>query len=180
MQVNITARHLELTPAIASYVTKKLEKCEKYFDNLIWAQMILVVEKYRQLVLHAGNMTFRAKDESIDLYAAIDLVVDKMDKQLKKYKEISKTKRKTSLSASYKAAALIKNRKLPLNKANETFQLITETKSFDVKPQTIREAVDQMESLGYSFFMFLNEKSEQINLVYRRENGTYGLIEPRV
>ena len=92
MQVNITARHLELTPALANYVYKKIEKCEHFSDHLVWAQVILSVEKYRQvaeLVIHASKITFRSKEESTDMYAAIDLAVDKMDKQLRKHKEIA-------------------------------------------------------------------------------------------
>jgi ribosomal subunit interface protein len=78
MQVNITARHLELTQSLADYVRKKVERCERFFDNLVWAQAILSVEKYRQvaeIIIHAGKTTFRSKEESIDLYAAIDLAL---------------------------------------------------------------------------------------------------------
>src|SRR4029077_12992699 len=90
MQVNITARHLKLTPAIAEYVQKKLEKAKRFFDHLIWAQVILDVTKNRhkaEILIHASGSTFTAKEESTDLYAAVDLATDKIDEQLRRFKE---------------------------------------------------------------------------------------------
>src|SRR3954468_17222726 len=90
MELNITARHLKLTPAIADYAQKKLEKARKYFDHLIWSQVILDVEKNRHIaefIIHAAGHTFTAKEVSADLYAAIDLASDKMDEQLRRFKD---------------------------------------------------------------------------------------------
>src|SRR5688572_24949239 len=90
MELHMTARHLKLTPAIADYAQKKLEKAKKYFGALIWAQVILDVEKNRHIaefVIHAAGHTFAAKQESADLYAAIDLASDKLDEQLRRHKE---------------------------------------------------------------------------------------------
>src|SRR3989338_3437498 len=97
MRISITARHLELTQAIVDYVQKKVERAQRYFDHLIWAQVIFSVEKHRhivEIVVHASGTTLRAKEEAGDLYASIDLAMDKMDSQLKKYKEKLKSKRK--------------------------------------------------------------------------------------
>ena len=183
MQVNITARHLDLTPALASYVRKKVERCERYFDHLIWAQVILTVEKYRQvaeIVIHAAKMTFRSKEESIDLYAAIDLALDKIDKQLKKHKEISKSNRKAKASKISKLS-MPDTGKIPSLKSDENSKhMISEIKRFDVKPSTVSEALDEMELLGYKFYMFLNAQTSQINVVYKRDNGSFGLIEPEM
>src|SRR5436853_221242 len=90
MELNITARHLKLTSAIADYAQKKLEKAKRYFGQLIWVQVILDVEKNRHIaefVVHAAGHTFTAKEESSDLYAAIDLASDKIDEQLRRFKE---------------------------------------------------------------------------------------------
>jgi len=107
MQVKITARHLKLTDAIDSYARKKVEKAQHYFSNVVNVQVILSVDKYRhmcEIILHTGHTgsksIFRAKEVSTNLYAAIDLAMDKMDNQLKKIKEISKTHRKDKLKAS--------------------------------------------------------------------------------
>lgn len=184
MQVNITARHLDLTPPLANYVQKKVEKCEKYLDHLVWAQVILSVEKYRQvaeIVIHAAKITFRSKEESIDLYAAIDLAVDKMEKQLKKHKEITKVHRQARKGVpAEKSVGTIRGKSLPAKEAETGKYLISEVKRFDVRPSTIREAIDEMELLGYSFYMFMNAETSQVNVVYRRENGSYGLIEPQI
>src|SRR5580704_3015357 len=90
MQVNITARHLKLTPAIGDYVQKKLEKAKRFLDHLIWAQVVLDVSKQRhsaEVIIHAAGHTFTAKEESLDLYAAVDLASDNIDEQLRRYKE---------------------------------------------------------------------------------------------
>lgn len=90
MRLHVSARHLKLTDSIAAYIEKKLQKAERYFNQLIWAQAILEVQKHRHLaefVMHGAHRTFRAKAEAGDLYAAIDLAIDKMDQQLRKYKE---------------------------------------------------------------------------------------------
>ncbi|MBN1823595.1 MAG: ribosome-associated translation inhibitor RaiA [Endomicrobiales bacterium] len=176
MQINITARHLELTKPLADYVRKKVERCERYFNHLVWVQVVLSVEKkYRQsaeVVIHAKNNTFRAKEESIDLYAAIDLCVDKMEKQLKKHKEISKVHRRDK-AAIYKSM-VDDIASFPANRVSE----ITEVKRFDVKPTTIKEAINEMQLMGYAFYMFLNADTSRINVVYQRNNGTYGILEP--
>lgn len=185
MQINITARHLNLTQPLADYVRKKVERCERYFDEIAWAQVILSVEKYRQVaevIIHVGKHVFRAKEESIDLYAAIDLAVDKMDKQLKKQKEISKVHRKAKTGRSSRAKALpipsgsIFSYEDPSSPKNK----ISEVKRFDIKPVTIAEAISEMELLGYSFYMFLNADSDQINVIFRKDNGSLGLLEPEI
>src|SRR5471030_50309 len=96
MQVNITARHLKLSPAISDYVQKKLEKAKRFMDHLIWAQVVLDVSKQRhsaEIIIHAAGHTFTAKEESIDLYAAIDLASDNIDEQLRRYKERHRERR---------------------------------------------------------------------------------------
>jgi len=182
MQVNISARHIALTPAIADYVEKKVGRCERFFDHLVWAHVILSVEKYRQVaevVIHAKKTTFRAKEESTDLYAAIDLTIDKMEKQLKKHKEISKVHRK-SKTTLLKTPADKREKILSLTETETSKYLLSEVKRFDIKPVSVPEAIDEMELLGYQFFMFLNAETSQINVIYKRENGSYGLLEPQL
>lgn len=178
MQLNIVARHLELTQAIADYVRKKVEKSEKYFQKIVWAQVILSVEKYRQLaeiVLHAGGSTFRSKEESIDLYAAIDLAADKIDAQLRRYKEKSKVHRKSKDNAA-------KREKLGISftTSSKDKHFVSEVKRFDIKPFSVSKAIDEMKHQGYSFFMFLNSETSHINVVYKKDNSSYGLLEPQI
>src|SRR3989344_4625094 len=96
MQLNITARHLELTPALSDYVHKKVEKAQKYFDAIIWAQAILSVEKHRhiaEVVVHTPGNTFRTKGEAGDLYSAVDLATHKLDLHLTRIKDKRKNHR---------------------------------------------------------------------------------------
>jgi putative sigma-54 modulation protein len=144
--------------------------------------VILSVEKNRQIVeivLHAGGNTFRAKEESIDLYSAIDIAVEKMDKQLKKLKEMTKLHRKSKTEAAEFAAERTKKRLSTTSKQTGK-DLIAEVKSFEVKPMSTAEAIDEMELLGFGFYMYFNEGASQINVVYKKNNGAYGLIEPEM
>src|SRR3989339_2117826 len=154
MQVNITARHLDLTPSLAEYVRKKMQKCERIFERIVWSQVVLSVEKNRQIVeivLHAAEHTFRAKEESIDLYAAIDLAVDKMDKQLKKLKEMSKLHRRSRSESA--AMAVQRGKKRVATTSKHTGKdIIAEVKTLEIKPMSSAEAIDEMELLGYGFY----------------------------
>ncbi len=183
MQINITARHLKLTNAIDSYVRKKISKAGKFYDgDDVWVHVILSVEKNRQITevnFHVGKLTFRVKEESPDLYASIDLTIDKLEKQLRKQKEISKSHRKGNLQLS-------KEKK---KEAEEVFSYdtmedsrtkISEIKRFDVKPVTIEEAIEDMDRLGYKVYMFLHDKTEKINVLYRNDSGYLVLLEPEM
>src|ERR1700719_1138337 len=90
MEIQLTVRHTKVTPAISAYVKQKVERAQKYFDHIVWGQVILVVEKRAhnaEIVIHAPRQTFRALATAADLYSAVDLATDKIDVQLKKYKE---------------------------------------------------------------------------------------------
>lgn len=182
MQVNITARHLELTQALADYVQKKVERCERYLEHLVWAQVILSVEKYRQeaeIVIHAARITFRSKEESLDLYAAIDLAVDKIEKQLKKHKEKTKINRKAKLAVSIqKKIPLSPEKTVPYEELIADQNMITEVRRFDMKPMSFRDAVREMDLLKYKFYMYMSAETRKISVIYRRDNGSLGLIEP--
>ncbi|MCB4792483.1 MAG: ribosome-associated translation inhibitor RaiA [Elusimicrobia bacterium] len=177
MQINISARHLKLTNPIADYIQKKVERCEKYFDHIVWAQVIISVEKHRQLaeiVIHAKKITFRSKEESTDLYAAIDLALDKIEKQLKKHKEIVKNihKQKTSM---IQISDLDK-----LDFDLENFgKNIDEIKQYDIKTLSVEEAIREMIKIKDKFYMFNNIETSKINVVYLKDQNSYGLIRPK-
>lgn len=182
MQINITARHLKLTSAIDSYVRKKVSKSGKFFDgDDVWAHVILSVEKNRQITeinFHIGKMAFRAKEQSPDLYASIDLTVDKLDKQLRKQKEISKIHRKENLEVSKEKKSSIDV--FSYDTMEDSRTKISEIKRFDLKPVTIEEAISEMDILGYRVYMFLNNKTEKVNVLYRNDSGSLVLLEPEI
>jgi putative sigma-54 modulation protein len=180
MHINITARHIELTKSLADYVNLKVEKAEKYLSTLVWAQVILSVEKYRhvaEVVVHGAQTTFRAKEESLDLYAAIDLALDKLEIQLKKFKEKMKAHRNGPLGADRS----MRRTGLPAETNGKTSKFkITEIKQFDLKPLSINEAIKELIAQDYKFYMFMNTATSNINLVFVKDDGSYGLIEPQM
>ncbi|AKL97464.1 ribosome hibernation-promoting factor, HPF/YfiA family [Endomicrobium proavitum] len=182
MQINITARHLKLTDAIGSYVRKKVSKASKFYDgDDVWAHVILSVEKSRQIteiIFHVGKLAFRVKEQSLDLYASVDLSVDKLEKQLRKQKEISKIHRKKNLKAA-------KDKKADLDafsydSMEDSGTKISEVKRFDLKPRTINEAIEDLDVLGYRVYMFLNEQTDSVNVLYRNDSGSIVLLEPEI
>lgn len=178
MKINISSRHLELTPAIADYVHKKVSHLEHYFDGVVWAQVILTVEKYRQIceiVLHAPRMTFRAKEESPDLYAAIDLATDKAVRQLQRYRDKLKLRRKKKTP---KPATVLANiNVIAAENVQRPIPPITEKKQFEIKTMHLSQAIEEMENMKYKFFVFMDEANNRLSVVYRRDNGSYGLLE---
>ena len=177
MQINISARHLKLTNPLAEYIQKKVEKCEKYFDHLVWAQVIISVEKHRQLaeiIIHAKKITFRSKEESSDLYAAIDLALSRIEKQLKKHKEIVKSSHKSSASME----KFEESDDLTLD-VESLISNIDEIKQYDMKKLSIHNAISEMKKLGDKFYMFINDESTKVNVVYIKGVNSYGLLKPK-
>ena len=169
MEIHITARHIRLTQPIRAYVEQKVSKAQKYFNHIVWAQVILSVEKranQAEVVIHGARHTFRVQASGADLYSAIDLVSDKIDAQLKKYKERIRDRHKgqgSELEA------------VPVTVPGEmTFSVVKQ----ELKPMSREEAVDEMDELGHNFRLFMDSSSGQMNVVYRREDDSYGLVQP--
>ncbi len=182
MQINITARHLKLTDAIGSYVKQKISKAGKFFTgDDVWAHVILSVEKNREITeitFYTGGKTFRVKEENEDLYASIDLAIDKLNKQLRKQKEISKIHRKANLKVS--KSKKVKIDVFSYDTMQDSRTKISEIKRFDVKPVSIDKAIEEMDSLNYRVYMFLNEDTEKINVLYRNDSGSLVMLEPEI
>jgi putative sigma-54 modulation protein len=138
----------------------------------------LSVEKNRQITeiaLRVGKLFFTAKEQSIDLYASIDLAIDKLDRQLKKQKEISKIRRKNNLK--------ILNKKLNMRKISsydvteDSTLKISKVQRFDLKPANIEDAIYEMDNLGYKAYMFKDEGSRKISVLYRDNDNSLVLLE---
>ncbi|MDR0956305.1 MAG: ribosome-associated translation inhibitor RaiA [Endomicrobium sp.] len=181
MQINITTRHLKLTDAIYSYIRKKILKYNTlYGSDTVWVHAILSVEKNRQIteiIFNDGKLSLRAKEESTDLYTSIDLSINKLKKQLKKQKEISKFHRKTNLKT-------LKTKKNAIEEAfsydamDDSKIKISEIKRFDLRPVTVEDAINEMDNLGYRVYMFKNESSDKVSVLYRNDSGSIVLLEP--
>ncbi|MBT1075533.1 ribosome hibernation-promoting factor, HPF/YfiA family [Geobacter grbiciae] len=178
MQITTTFRHMEQSDALKGYAAEKLERVKKYIDEPITAQVFLTVEKIRhmaEVTLTAKGVTIKAAEETNDMYAAIDAVVDKIERQLRRYKERLK---------NHKPA--VDNRALEVQKTILTAEsidqqqepVIVRSKTITIKPMSVEEAVMQMDLLHKDFLVFTDSTTEVINVVYRRKDGNYGLIEP--
>lgn len=169
MQIHITARHIRLTQPIRNYVEQKLHKAEKYFNHIVWAQVILSVEKrthQAEVVLHAGRQTLRSLAKGVDLYSAIDLASDKIDGQLKKHKERIRDHHKGSPSDLDQVAA-----EAP---GAVRFAVVKQ----ELRPMTREEAADEMDELGQKFRLFLDSANGQVAVVYRRDDDSYAVLQP--
>ena len=170
MKYNIRGNKIDVTQAINDYLESKLSKVEKYFDDDVEAKAIISAKGREQKVevtIWSGKYNVRAEEVNEDLYSAIDLVVDKLERQLKKYK--SKLNSKKVVKEDY------------LPEIEEYFeeeeQNVVRRKQVFLKPIDEDEAITQMELLGHTFFVFKNVETDKINVVYKRNDGDYGIIE---
>jgi putative sigma-54 modulation protein len=171
MKLNIKGRNIEVTDALRQYIEKRLSKFSKFLNDLSEAVVTISTEKFTHkidVLLKVNGHLIQAEGKTEDLYSAVDQVVEKLEKQVIKYKEKIQNKNKKDNT---------KNLAVFEEKA-ETVKRIVKFKKFDLRPMTPEEAVDQMELLDKDFFIFLNSFTGDVNLVYRRKDGNYGLIEP--
>lgn len=182
MNLIIRSRHFDVTDSIEEYIRKKMEKLNKYFDQIMDANATLSAEKNRQIfevTLQAKKAIIRAEEDSDDMYTSIDRVVEKLERQIKKYKEKLYAKTYNEQNRS-KESNVIDNQEIDeISQENEDVRIV-KTKRFVIKPMSPEEASLQMELLGHSFYVFNNELTNQINVIYKRKDGNFGLIEPDI
>ena len=178
MQVSVTFRKIEPSNTLRRYAQEKLYRIKKYVEDPIEAHVVLSVEKFRHIAevnINANGFRLNGEEETGDLYSAIDMVVDKVEAQIKKYRH--KIKKRKSDSGS--KPLLMKMNVL----ASESFEedrepQIIKTKQINAKPMDVDEAVMQMDLANSEFLVFTNAMTSSINVIYRRKDGNYGLIEP--
>jgi putative sigma-54 modulation protein len=180
IELNVTGRHLDITPAIREYATRKLDHIGVDFPKIISAHFILEVDKFRhiaELVLVCGShITIEARDVSEDLYASIDKVVDKVARQMRKYKtKIQRHRHRVEPPTLHFDEHLLEH---DLHEDEGTHRVV-HTQKMAVKPMSVDEAVLQMElSENHHFMVFLNADTNKVNVIYRRKSGDFGLIIP--
>ena len=166
MKVAIRGKNIEVTDALRAYIEKRLSKLTRYFDDELDAQAVLSVVKDKstvELTCFVNKIVLRGVETNDDMYAAIDLVIDKIVRQIHKHKtRLAKRFKKQEAFHPEALAALVKR------------------KRFAVRPMDVEEAILQMNLIGHDFFMFFNAETEAMNVVYRRHDGFYGLIEPEL
>ncbi|MCR5281936.1 MAG: ribosome-associated translation inhibitor RaiA [Lachnospiraceae bacterium] len=174
MKFIIIGKNIEVTPGLRSAVEEKIGKLEKYFTPETEVNVTLSVEKERQKIevtIPVKGNIIRSEQVSNDMYVSIDLVEEIIERQLKKYK--SKLVDKHQGAGTY-----FKQEYIEKDFMDEEDVKIIRSKKFDIKPLYPEDACVQMELLGHSFYVFINAETDQVNVVYKRKGGTYGLIEP--
>ena len=176
MKVTVIAKNIELTPAIKDMVEKKISKLDKYFAPNVEAKATLSVQKNRQIIevtIPFNGVILRGEEGTEDLYKSIDLVEEKLERQIRKQKT-KLSRRNSTGSLRYPDFNSIDTNE----EEDEEDSKVVKTKSFDVKPMSSEEAILQMELLGHNFFVYQDWKTSKVNVVYKRKDGNYGLIEP--
>jgi putative sigma-54 modulation protein len=170
MKIHLVARKTKLTQPIKEFIESKLAKLAEFVDNIVWAQVIIGVDKkihHAEVIVHAGHQTMKAAAESDDLYVAIDKAMSKMEAQVKKYKEKFSEHRGASLSEMSEFSTLVG--------PQVVFSVV---KDVSIKPMNREEAVQEMEKLGYNFWLFMEKDAKQVQVVFKRLDSTYGLLQP--
>lgn len=184
MDLEITCKNIELTPQIRSYVERKLGKMTRYLPNIISADVEIFEERTKspenhfvvQVTVNSAGTLLRGEERANDLFAAIDRAAAVMSRQIERYKGKLIDKSRTPESSVRTESSPVAVEESP----PEQLEKVVRIKRFLVKPMPVSEAIDQMELLGHDFFLFVNSDTEEFNLVYRRKDGNYGLIEPEV
>lgn len=179
MQLTFTGRNLEITEALRRYAEEKVVRLQKFVDQITSAHVILSIEKHRRIAevtLRVRDLTIRGEESSNDLYSAIDLVGDKIERQIVRYKEkfVEHGGRGAGRLHPWDETSSSEGDLL-----SEDGPHIVKTKRFAMKPLSPDEAAVQMDLLGHNFFVFRNARTQEVNVLYRRQDGNYGLIEPK-
>ncbi|MDD2585904.1 MAG: ribosome-associated translation inhibitor RaiA [Syntrophomonadaceae bacterium] len=179
MRFEIRGKNIEITDALKDYTTKRLSKLEKYIEDVKEAQVALSIERGThkvEVTIPLNGIILRGEEVTDDMYTSIDMVEEKLEKQIEKYKtRLYKNNRGAGLKTAFQEEA---KRELAKKDNHVDNFKIVRTKRFALKPMDEEEAIMQMNLLGHNFFVFFHADDEEVNVVYKRKDGNYGLIEP--
>lgn len=178
MQIIVKGKNIEITEALRQYACDKVSRVGKYFDGILKTEIELSVERNPKIpesqvievTIFSTGPIIRAKESASDMYHAIDLVTTKLERQARRVKE-------KMIDRHHHAKNPFKELSVA-DEDEESEAVIVKTKSFALKPMTPEEATLQMDLVGHDFFVFINSETEETNVVYKRKDGNYGLIEP--
>ena len=176
MRLSVKGKNVDLSPALKEYAQKKLGKLEKHLSDGTQVELELAAERnpsigesqIAEATVWTKGPVLRARESSHDMKASIDLLVVKLERQAQRYRQ----KRRRSAARGQEAP--------PAPPAEPSGPEIVKTKQFAVKPMGPEEAILQLELIGHDFFVFQNAETNDVNVLYRRRDGNYGLIEPQV
>lgn len=170
MNISVRGKNIEVTPALKEYAEKRIGKLEKFLGHDVDAIVLLSVTKEDQTVevtIPFNGMILRGEESTADMYSSIDLVVEKLEKQIERFKgKIISRRGRTEKGVEEQTPE------------DQIYQpKVVKTKRFAIKPMSVEEAILQMNLLGHNFFFFFNAETDQTSVVYKRHDGNYGLIE---
>ncbi len=174
MQVTVNGRNIEVTEALEQYATEKFSRLDKYLPKtapvVITLSVVKKVHHMAEAVIKSNGLLIQASEETGEMYSAIDLLIEKLERRVKRYKEkLVDHKHQGGRAEAGQPSASPSEDRIPQ---------IIKTKRFDLKPMMPEEAVMQMELLDKQFFIFANARSGSVNVIYKRKDGNVGLIEP--
>ena len=175
MQTSVTFKNIDPSDHLKAYVSDKLDRFDKYLDNPAEANVVLAVEKFRHIAeinIAGDRLTIVGSEETNDMYSAIDMALDKLETQIKKSKQ--KIRERRLASKNRNRSLLDEADILPDEDAERQIKI----RNIEYKPMDIEEAVLQMDLIEDNFLVFTNARNDQINVLYRRRDGHYGLIQP--
>ncbi len=176
----VRGKNMEVTPALREYVEKRVGKVTKYFEHVGEITVLLTASKGRHIVEVTvpvdKGVILRGEEATMDMYTSIDLVVDKLERQIQKHK----TKlQKRFRGGGFKSEMVAEEAGRPQTHIDESAEYtVVKTKRFAVKPMDVQEAIMQMNMINHDFFVFRDSDTEEVSVVYRRTDGNYGLIQP--
>jgi putative sigma-54 modulation protein len=184
MRVSVRGKNVHVSDSLKSYVERKLQKLSKYFSNIKEAQVTQTIQRNWHVIevqVEGDGVFLRGEERSPDMYACVDAVVEKLEKQVKRFKGKLMLHPREGVGAAMAAeVAPVEPAAEELDEEEEPLPGVVRTKRFAIKPMTPDEAAMQMELLNHDFFVFVNGETDQMNVLYRRKDGNYGLIEPEL
>lgn len=191
MQLSITGRNVDVTDYTREYVEKKMHRVERHLPGMSEARVELASESTKgagerlvaQVTLRAGGKILRGEERAADLFTAVDMVMEKVVRQVDRFKEKRQDrKRRTAGLREAVDSLAVAEAPLPSDEDSvaEEYRPIVKTKRFQTAPMSPEEAIEQMELLGHAFFVFFNGMDGSVNVVYRRNDGAYGLLIPEL
>ena len=189
MQLIVQGKNIQVTDRLRDYVETKVDRLDRYLPTITDARMDLATESTRsygdrqvaQLTVHSKGMMLRAEERSGDIFTSVDMVMDKMKRQIDRYKSKRRNRIREVQTGELPEVEMIEEEYDDEEYDDEESEgTIVRVKRFRVAPMSPEEAVEQMELLGHDFFVFYNADGGQFNVVYRRRDGDYGLIQPEL
>ena len=196
MELQIRANGTKVTDGMREFIDRRMSKLDRLAEHVVEANLELRTVENRtgaeittaQLTLHTGRHILRAEESDAEPARAIDAAIDKLIRQVRKFNDKKVSRRKRGVPTAQAADSSLAVASIPLNESiesgdedidvEEETQLVVRTKRFPMKPMLVEEAIDQMELVGHDFFLFHNADEEKLNVLYRRRDGTYGLLAP--